>query len=224
MKATLQLAALAGLVLVSGQALGQATPGSAEIKTPRAAAAPWEYTLTIDGYIVPEGTSYVNPVLTADHNWLHLEARYNDENLRTASLWVGYNFGRGDVSAGDKWEFDITPMLGGVFGRTNGIALGCEVLLSYRKKVEASINNEYVFDTTSKLGNFYYSWPQLTYSPVDWFHVGAVAQRTAAYKTPFSIQRGFLVGFSHKKWELTTYVFDPGTTATTAVLEWGVSF
>jgi len=24
--------------------------------------------------------------------WLHLEARYNDEDLRTGSLWVGYNF------------------------------------------------------------------------------------------------------------------------------------
>jgi hypothetical protein len=215
---------LIGLVLVSGQALGQATPGSAEIKTPKATAPPWEYTLTIDGYIVPNGTSYVNPVFTADHNWLHLEARYNDENLRTGSLWVGYNFSRGDVSAGDKWEFDMTPMIGGVFGRTTGIAPGCEVSLNYKKKIEASINNEYVFDTTSKSGNFYYSWPQITYSPVKWLHIGAVAQHTAAYHTTLSVQRGFLVGFSHKKLEFTTYVFDPGTASTTAVLEWGVSF
>jgi hypothetical protein len=223
MKAPQQLAVLMGLVLVSGQAIGQQTPGSASLKLPESSQT-WEYTLTIAGYIVPEETSYVNPVLAADHKWLHLEARYNDEGLRTASLWVGYNFVRGDVSAGDNWELDITPMLGGVFGRTNGIAPGCEVSLSYRKKVEASISNEYVFDTTSKSGNFYYSWPQLTYSPVDWFHVGAVAQHTAAYQTSFSIQRGFLVGFSRKKWELTTYVFDPGTTGTIVVLESGVSF
>jgi hypothetical protein len=58
--------------------------------------------LTIDGYIVPEGTSYFNPVLTAGHHRLHLEARYNDENLWTASLWVGSNFGHGDVTTGDK--------------------------------------------------------------------------------------------------------------------------
>jgi hypothetical protein len=38
-------------------------------------------------------------------------------------------------------------MLGGVFGRTKGIAPGCEVSLRYRKKVEAWINNEYIFDT-----------------------------------------------------------------------------
>ena len=68
-------------------------------------------------------------------------------------------------------------MIGGVFGRTNGIAPGCEASLTY-KKIELSIANEYVFDTTHKSGNFYYSWPQLTYSPVDWFRVGLVAQRT----------------------------------------------
>jgi hypothetical protein len=223
MKASSQLALLMGLILVSGQAMGQATPGSESIKPPEGLQG-WEYTLIIAGYIVPAETSYVNPVLAADHKRLHLEARYNDEDLRTASLWVGYNFVRGDVSAGDKWELDITPMLGGVFGRTTGIAPGCEVSLNYRKKVDASISTEYVFDTASKSASFYYSWPQLTYSPVDWFHVGAVAQHTASYQTSFSIQRGFLVGFSRKKWEFTTYVFDPGTTRTIVVLESGVSF
>ena len=89
---------------------------------------PWEYNLTIDGYIVPDDTSYVNPVLTADHNWLHLEARYNYENLRTGSLWVGYNF-----SVGKTLSLSVTPMIGGIFGRTNGIAPGCEAVLTYKK-------------------------------------------------------------------------------------------
>lgn len=54
--------------------------------------------------------------------------------------------------------------------------------------------------------------------------MGAVAQHTAAYQTSLSIQRGFLVGFSRKKWEFTTYVFDPETSGTIVVLESGVSF
>jgi hypothetical protein len=66
--------------------------GSAPVKTSPAEVQPWEYNLTVDGYIIPDGTSYVDPVFSADHNWLHLEARYNNENLRTGSLWVGYNF------------------------------------------------------------------------------------------------------------------------------------
>jgi hypothetical protein len=115
-------------------------------------------------------------------------------------------------------------MIGGAFGRLNGVAAGCTVSLNYKKKIEASIGNEYVFDTTSKSGNFYYAWPQLTYSPKKWFHVGAVAQHTAAYHNAINIQRGFLVGFSHKKLEFTTYVFGPGTASATGVLELGVSF
>jgi len=211
---------LAALVWAAGsQLLAQATPGSARLKTPAAGEQEWEYTATVDGYIIPDGTSYIDPVFTADRDWVHLEARYNYENLRTGSLWTGYNFSRGDVKAGDKWELDVTPMIGGVFGRTNGIAPGLEVFLKYKKKVEASIANEYVFDTTSKSGNFYYAWPQLTYSPVEWFQVGAVAQHTVAYNTAAKIQRGFLVGFSHTHWGFTTYVFNPGIPGTTVVLE-----
>jgi hypothetical protein len=77
---------LAAVVCASGQALSQATPGLATIKEP--AAQPWEYSLAVAGYIVPNGMSYVNPVFTADHHWLHLEARYNYENLHTGSLWA----------------------------------------------------------------------------------------------------------------------------------------
>ena len=218
MRITQQLAVLAVLIAMSCQALAQATPGGVAVKTPKAAAEPWEYNLTVDGYIIPDGTSYVDPVFTADHNWLHLEARYNYENLHTGSLWVGYNF-----SAGKTLALTVTPMIGGVFGRTNGIAPGCEASLTY-KKIEASISNEYVFDTTTKSGNFYYAWTQLTYSPLEWFRVGAVAQHTKAYRTPYSIQRGFLVGLSHKKSEFTTYVFNPGISGTIVVLEAGVSF
>jgi len=199
------------------QLLAQATPGSAPTKV-AAATQPWQYNLTIDGYIVPDGTSYVDPVLTADHNWLHLEARYQYENLHTGSLWVGYNF-----SVGKTLSLSVTPMIGGVFGRTNGVAPGCEASLTY-KKIEASISNEYVFDTGSRAGNFYYSWPQLTFAPVAWFRVGAVAQHTKTYHTPLNVQRGFLVGLSHKQWEFTTYVFNPELDQPTVVLELGVSF
>ena len=52
----------------------------------------WEFNLTVDGYIIPDGISYVDPVFSADHKKLHLEARYNYENLHTGSVWVGYNF------------------------------------------------------------------------------------------------------------------------------------
>lgn len=114
-------------------------------------------------------------------------------------------------------------MIGGVFGRTTGIAPGCEASLTY-KKVELSVATEYVFDTGSKAGDFYYSWPELTYSLPKGFKVGLVAQHTKAYQTGFDIQRGFLVGVSHKKVEFTTYMFNVGESGTAAVLEVGFTF
>lgn len=195
-----------------------AQPHSTAPKPADTTAAPWEYSLIVDGYIVPGEDGYASPTFTADHNWLHLEARYNYENFRTGSLWAGYNF-----SWGKTWQFAVTPMIGGVFGRTNGIALGCEASLTW-KKLEFSISNEYVFDTTSKSGNFYYTWPQLTYTPLEWLKLGLVAQRTRVFQTNLDVQRGFLVGFTHKKLEFTTYVFNPVWSDTTVVLEVGASF
>jgi len=48
-------------------------------------------------------------------------------------LWVRYNF-----SVGHKLVFDATPMIGGVFGNTTGVAPGNEASLSYKRMVLAS--------------------------------------------------------------------------------------
>lgn len=200
------------------QAPAKPQPHSAVIKTPGATSEPWSYSLTVDGYLIEGENGYASPTFTADHNWLHLEARYNYENFRTASLWAGYNF-----SWGKTWQFSVTPMIGGVFGRTNGIAPGCEASLTY-KKLTFSLDNEYVFDTTSKSGNFYYSWPQITYQALDWLSFGAAGQQTKVFETEFDFQRGFFVGLQHKKLEFTTYVFNPGSSGTSVVLELGTTF
>jgi hypothetical protein len=172
----------------------------------------------VDGYIQTVQGSYVNPTATADRGWLHLEARYNYEDLRTGSLWIGCNF-----SAGKKVVFKITPMVGGVFGRTTGIAPGCEASLAF-KRITLSISSEYVFDTADSSGSFYYSWPQLAYAPTDWFRVGLAAQHTKAFRTNLKVQSGFFFGFSHKHAQFTTYVFNVARTDPTVVLELGWSF
>jgi len=201
--------------VAAAQGTAEATAAKAETLS---GAEAWAYSLTVDGYIVPSGQSYVDPVFTADHNWLHLEGRYNDENLRTGSIWVGYN-----LSWGEKVVFEFTPMLGGVFGRTTGIAPGTEVSLTY-KKLQLSLSNEYVFETGDKAGNFYDSSPQLTYSALEWLNFGLAAQHTKAFETKFMTQPGFFVGVSHKKLEFTTFIYDVGRADTSAVLEVGYSF
>jgi hypothetical protein len=167
---------------------------------------------------VPESRDYVQPTITADHNWLHLEARYNYENLDTGSVWVGYNF-----SGGEKLAWEFTPMLGGVFGHTTGIAPGYHGSLTWWK-LELYSEGEYVFDTGSTSDSFLYNWSELTLAPVEWFRFGMVTQRTRLYKTDREIQRGLLAAFSFKKVSLAGYVFNPDDDKPTFVLAAGLTF
>ena len=211
------------LVLSVGGALGQtATNAPAATNSPLPAleteGAKWAFSAWAYGYLVPDGGDYVQPTITADRDWLHLEARYNYEALETGSAWVGYNFGGGEKLA---WEF--TPMLGGVFGETTGIAPGYKGSLSWWK-LELYSEGEYVFDTRDSSGSFFYNWSELSLAPAEWLRFGLVTQRTRAYQTDRDIQRGLLVGLSCKKVSFTTYVFNPDESKPTVVLAVGIEF
>lgn len=178
----------------------------------------WSFSVNISGYIVPHDRSYASPTFSADRKQLHFGARYNYEDKETGSLWVGYNF-----EVGDKLAFRVTPMVGGVFGNTVGVAPGYLAGLTWNR-VELSTEGEYVFDSKDRARSFFYSWMELTYSPVEWCRAGLVAQRTKAYHTDLDIQRGVLIGFSRKKVSFTTYVFNAGWTDPTVVLSLGFTF
>jgi len=182
------------------------------------AANAWSFSASAYTYIVPDSREYVQPTITADRGWLHLEARYNYENLETASTWVGYNFKGGEKLA---WEF--IPMLGGVFGNTTGIAPGYEGSLSWWK-LELYSEGEYVVDVGNSSESFFYNWSELTLSPVDWLRFGIVTQRTRLYKTDRDIQRGVLVGLAYKKVDFTTYVLNPDESSPTVVIAVGINF
>ena len=208
-------AILAAGVLSAGCAWGQSTVTNALTATNSLAPAVeseteplWSFGASVYTYIVPDSREYVQPTLTVDRGWLHLEGRYNYEGLDTGSAWIGYNF-----SFGEKLSLEFTPMLGGVFGDTTGIAPGYKGSLSWWK-LELYTEGEYVFDLDSSSDSFFYTWSELSLAPTDWFRFGGVFQRTKLYETDFDIQRGFLVGFSVKSVDLTGYVLNPGDEAT----------
>jgi len=216
---------LPGLLLFAGQALGQAVEANAVLATNSVPPGPeleqdskWSFSASAYTYIVPDSRDYVQPTLTADHGWLHLEARYNYESLETGSAWLGYNF-----SGGEKLTWEFTPMLGGVFGNTTGIAPGYKGSLGWWKLALYS-EGEYVVDTGDSSGNFFYNWSELTLSPVDWFRFGLVTQRTRAYETDRDIQRGLLLAFTYKQVELATYLFNIDESKPTVVIGARVSF
>jgi len=83
------LAALTVVVLLASPAFGQATSDSKPDSSGSSASNPWSFSLTADGYVVPHSAFFISPTVTADREWLHLEARYNYENQQT-----GFHLGR----------------------------------------------------------------------------------------------------------------------------------
>jgi hypothetical protein len=178
----------------------------------------WSFSAAAYTYFVPDDSNFVVPIVTADRGRLHLEARYNYEDHDTGSAWVGYN-----LRFGKSLTWDITPMVGAVFGNTNGIAPGYKTTLSLWKLVLYS-EGEYVIDTNDTSDSFFYTWSELSLAPVDWFRFGLVVQRTKLYETEFDIQRGFLAGFSYKQLDITGYVFNPDADRPTVVLAASMGF
>lgn len=164
----------------------------------------WEFSAEANNYLIP-GNYILNPIVYADRDKLHLEARYNYEDFNTVSGWVGYN-----LSFGKKLQASVTPMVGFAAGNTNGIAPGLEFDLTY-KKLEFYSESEWLFNTSDKYSSYYYNWSDFVYNANDWLKFGVSIQRTRLYQSGLEVQKAPLVGFTYKKWELTTYGFNIGT-------------
>lgn len=208
----MRLMILIGVVgLVGGSARAQNTTNtvttSATSQMPSATEPAddkdWSFSAAAYTYILPDESDYVQPTFTVDRGALHLEARYNYEAPDTGSAWIGYNF-----SVGEKVSFELTPMLGAIFGDSTGIAPGYKLTLGWWK-LELYSEGENVFDTDDSSESFFYTWSEFTLAPVDWFRFGVVIQRTKLYETDFDVQRGALAGFSFKRVDLTAYLFNP---------------
>jgi len=178
----------------------------------------WSWDLT--GYWVdpPEEDSYGSAILRADHGVLHLEARYNYEEIDTASVFAGRTFAwEGEVG------FSVVPMLGAVFGHTQGVAPGLELDLTW-KILEFYVEAEYVFDLEGTDDSFFYAWSELTANPVEWLSFGLVAQRTRVFDTDVEVDRGLLVGVSFRSVTATVYIFNLDTDDPYVMVGIGISF
>src|SRR5215470_1993541 len=163
---------------------------------------PWDFSASVYGYFPPDAGNYLQPTLTADRDWLHLEVRYNYEARYTGSAWLGYNF-----SGGEKVKWELSAMLGGVFGKVQGVAPGYEGSVSWRA-LELYSEGELIIDSANSSASYFYNWSELKISVLDRWRVGLVTQHTRVYDTDREIQRGLLVGVTYKSADLTGYVFN----------------
>ena len=191
----------------------QPAPTAADSKTEKWAFAASAYT-----YFLPDADDYVQPSFTADRGRLHFEARYNYEDLKTGSA-----MGRRDLRRGQSLTWEVTPMIGGVFGNTEGVAPGYRLSLGWRKLALDS-EGEYLINTADTSVSFFYNWSELTLSPTEWIRFGIVGQRTRAYQSDRDIQRGLLVGFTYKRLDVAGYLFNPDDSKPIVVVSARVAF
>ena len=204
--------AIGGMLLLAGAGAAAQTPASPP------PPPEWTFYGSAYTYILPDEPNYLQPTVTADRRRLHLEARFNYEARDTGSIWAGVNFSGGD---GLSWE--LTPMVGGVFGDTSGVAPGYRGSIAWRA-LEFTSEGEALIDADDSADSFFYNWSELTLAPVEWLRFGLVTQRTRAYRADREVQRGLLVGTSIRKLDLTAYVFNPDDSKPIVVLAFAVSF
>lgn len=193
------LAALLASVALAGVATADEQPA-------------WSLSASAYYYVVPFDQNFLQPTIDADRHHLHLELRYNYEDLKTASAWVGYN-----LSVGSEVSLDFTPMLGVAFGQTTGFAPGFQGAVSWRA-LELSSESEHFLDAENDYDSFFYTWSELTLSFDDRITTGFALQRTQAYESERELQRGLLLGVGGDGWGTVIHVFDPDTTDPTCVL------
>ena len=174
----------------------------------------WSFSANVANYLLPDEGNYGQPSLSADRGALHLEARYNYEALRTASLWAGYT-----VRGGDRLQWELTPMAGAVFGATKGVAPGYTASLSWWR-LDAYSEGEYVFAATSE-DSFAYNWSEVAVAPVSMLRIGMVTQRTRAYASDRAIQRGPFVSATVGPIDSAAYVFISSNSKPVVVLSIG---
>ncbi len=142
--------------------------------------------------------------LQTDKNWF-VEARYNYEEARTVSFYIGKAFARDG-----QFSYSITPIFGGVVGRFDGGSAALNVDLEFRG-FYFSTQSQYTFSVEEELDNFYFSWSELGYQPLEWLYGGLAIQETYFPQTSESITHpGCVVGFSFRRWTLPFYGFKTG--------------
>ena len=157
-------------------------------------------------------------VAALDHGSWHLEARYNYEAHNAGSAFVGWKF-----SGGETVTFEVTPIIGALFGSASGVVPGVEASVAWGP-FDAYIEAEYVNDRRSEEASYYYAWSEIGWTPVEWLRVGLVGQRTHTVDTGREWQRGAFAQVTMGKVTLGAYAFNPDSSARYVIISLGAQF
>jgi hypothetical protein len=169
-----------------------------------AAVTPWGFDLSAFVYAPKNEDVFTAPTLAADRGTLHLEARYNYEDLETGSFFVGRNIAFEDQDVNGT----VVPVLGLVVGNTAGIAPGVNIDLAWGR-FEFTTETEVVIELPDSEESFLYSWVEGTLEPVHGLRLGVAGQRTKVKEIGLDLRRGPMLSLSAARGWLGVYWFDP---------------
>lgn len=133
----------------------------------------------------------------------YAEARYNYEDIKTASVYAGKNY-----SWGNSVQYSITPMAGVVFGNYNGISVAANSEVEY-SGFNFSGQLQYTLNTKNNMENFFYNWVELSHSFLKKMYGGISLQQTVLHKGRLVTETGLLLGFNAGKVTVPVYLFNP---------------
>jgi hypothetical protein len=136
-------------------------------------------------------------------NW-YVEARYNYEELRSASLYIGKNFSKEIKS----FYYSVTPVIGGVAGKFTGGSVGVNLQMEYEKFFFYS-QSQFTFTQKARGNDFVFSWAELGVEPLPWMFFGLSLQYTHdLWNHTNMTEEGIVVGFNFRRWTFPLYGFN----------------
>ena len=149
---------------------------------------------------------------------LRIEARYNYEARHSTSVFGGWKF-----EGGHDITYEITPIIGGLFGDARGVIPGLEASVAWRN-FDVYVEAEYVRDLNVKDDSYLYMWSELGWRPVEWLRLGLVGQRTRVVHTDREIQRGVFAQATAGAATVSLYAFNPDAASRYVIISLGVAF
>lgn len=147
------------------------------------------------------------PLTAVPQAWVYLknfyfEARYNYDDLHTLSLYFGRAF---DLSK--EATIELTPMIGGAFGRLKGISPALTFDLEYKKFTTAS-ECQYTFVLSEGGESFFYDWTNFNFEVYKNIGLGGAAQIYIPKTGSGEVNYGPMANFKYKNFLLEGYAYN----------------
>ena len=162
----------------------------------------WEATAGVDNSFI-SGVYLAGVSASLDRKWLHTEIGFCEEDVNTFSAKVGYNF-----SGGGKLQFQVTPLIGFMIGKSYGLLPGVSLSLDYGKFAFTGSSSIIAYSSSKKEERYISGSYELDYSVTDFLYAGVCVTRTKLYQTNHTLDPGFGAGLNLIGITISAYVYD----------------